>query len=73
MGILETQECLSRIKVIAAERKIPVVFVEHDMSVVFSFATRVIVLAAGEIIFNGAPDEVRINPKVQDVYFGEIL
>jgi branched-chain amino acid transport system ATP-binding protein len=73
MGILETQECLSRIKVIAADRKIPVVFVEHDMSVVFSFATRVIVLAAGEIIFNGAPDEVRINPKVQDVYFGEIL
>jgi branched-chain amino acid transport system ATP-binding protein len=73
MGVAETQECLGRIKAIAAERHIPVLFVEHDMSVVFSFATRVIVLAAGEIIFNGAPDEVRANPKVQDVYFGEIL
>jgi branched-chain amino acid transport system ATP-binding protein len=73
MGTLETQECLARVKSIAAGNNIPVLFVEHDMSVVFSFATRVVVLAAGEVIFDGLPEAVRADPRVQEVYFGEIL
>lgn len=73
MGVAETQECLARIKDVAAERRIPVMFVEHDMSVVFSFATRVVVLAGGEVIFSGLPQDVRDNRFVQEVYFGEIL
>ncbi len=33
-----------------------VLMIEHDMDLVFRFAKRVIVLAAGAVIFDGSPD-----------------
>ena len=39
-----------------------VLFTEHDMSVVFGFATRVIVLHLGQVIAAGSSDEVRAEP-----------
>ena len=50
---------------------IAVLFTEHDMGVVFSFADRVIVLDHGKVIAHGTPDEVRANAQVQAVYLGE--
>jgi branched-chain amino acid transport system ATP-binding protein len=73
MGVVETDECLGRIKAISASQNIPVLFVEHDMSVVFSFATRVIVLVAGEILIEGSPETVRADERVREAYFGEAL
>ncbi|MEI6721965.1 MAG: ABC transporter ATP-binding protein, partial [Betaproteobacteria bacterium] len=45
-------------------------FTEHDMDVVFAHADRIIVLAGGELIAEGRPDEVRAHPKVREVYLG---
>lgn len=73
MGVEESAECLTHISAITQRNNIPVLFVEHDMSVVFSFATRIVVLAAGEVIVNGSPAEVRANERVREVYFGESL
>ncbi|MBM0205009.1 branched-chain amino acid ABC transporter ATP-binding protein/permease [Micromonospora sp. STR1s_5] len=73
MGVAETEECLNRISTITRQGQIPVLFVEHDMSVVFSFATRVVVLAAGEVLMSGSPAEVRGDERVREVYFGEEL
>ncbi|MDI7861759.1 ABC transporter ATP-binding protein [Rhizobiaceae bacterium n13] len=47
-----------------------VLMIEHDMDLVFRFARRVIVLAAGEIIFDGLPSEVIENARVREAYLG---
>jgi branched-chain amino acid transport system ATP-binding protein len=47
-----------------------VLMIEHDMDLVFRFAKRVIVLAAGEVIFEGLPSEVAANDKVREAYLG---
>ena len=54
----------------ARSEHIAVLFTEHDMEVVFNFASRIIVLHGGEVIAAGAPDEVRANPRVREVYLG---
>ncbi len=55
---------------IVASRNIGVLFTEHDMDVVFGHAKNVIVLDRGEIIARGTPDEVRNDPRVQQIYLG---
>ena len=52
------------------ERGMTKVIIEHDMHVVFSLADRISVLAQGQIIADGTPDEVRGNAKVQEAYLG---
>jgi branched-chain amino acid transport system ATP-binding protein len=47
-----------------------VLFTEHDMDVVFTHASRLIVLNRGEILATGAPLEVRANRQVQRIYLG---
>jgi branched-chain amino acid transport system ATP-binding protein len=49
---------------------VAVLFTEHDMDIVFAFATRVIVLDHGSIIAEGTPGDVRANRDVQAVYLG---
>lgn len=73
MGRDESRDCLSLIHTIAAEAKMPMVFVEHDMDIVFSFATRVMVLVAGSVLIDGTPDTVRADERVKEAYFGEAI
>ncbi len=47
-----------------------VLFTEHSMDVVFSFADRIVVLAQGKVIANGSPQAVRQDRLVQQVYLG---
>ena len=54
----------------ALPRDITLVMIEHDMDVALGLADRVTVLHQGKVILEGAPDEVRANPQVRDVYFG---
>jgi branched-chain amino acid transport system ATP-binding protein len=49
---------------------IAVLFTEHDMDVVFNFASRVLVLHAGELIAEGSPAAVRADARVREVYLG---
>jgi branched-chain amino acid transport system ATP-binding protein len=58
-------------KDIVRSRKIGVLFTEHDMDVVFNYADRIIVLNRGELVAEGTPEEVRNNPKVQEIYLGK--
>lgn len=47
-----------------------VLIVEHDLDVVFAVATHVTVLAAGKVIADGSPAEVRASPEVERAYLG---
>ncbi|MCZ7660007.1 MAG: ABC transporter ATP-binding protein [Xanthobacteraceae bacterium] len=49
---------------------IAVLFIEHDMNVVFRFASRIIVMVGGRILLEGRPDEIAADPRVREVYLG---
>ena len=56
---------------LARSQNIAVRFTEHDMSVVFGFAHRVVALHLGQLIAAGAPEEVRSNARLSEVYLGD--
>ncbi|CAC9599361.1 ABC transporter, ATP-binding protein 1 (cluster 4, leucine/isoleucine/valine/benzoate) [uncultured Gammaproteobacteria bacterium] len=62
----QTIELLKKIK----EGGMAKIIIEHDMHVVFSVADTISVLARGEIIATGTPDEIKGNPVVQEAYLG---
>ena len=49
---------------------IAVLMIEHDMDLVFKFAKRVLVLAAGRLIFEGSPQDVTADHEVRRAYLG---
>jgi branched-chain amino acid transport system ATP-binding protein len=55
---------------IARESGIGVLFTEHDMDVVFTHADRIMVLERGRLLAEGAPEAVRADPRVREVYLG---
>jgi branched-chain amino acid transport system ATP-binding protein len=49
---------------------ITVLFIEHDMNMVFRFASRIIVLVGGAVLLEGTPQEIASDPRVREVYLG---
>jgi branched-chain amino acid transport system ATP-binding protein len=66
----ERNELMALTKRLVIEHKIGVLFTEHSMDVVFSYADRMIVLARGKLIAEGDADTIRNDANVQAVYFG---
>lgn len=52
-------------------RDVTVLFIEHDMGLVFRFADRITVLVAGQVLTEGTPAEIAADPRVKEVYLGE--
>jgi branched-chain amino acid transport system ATP-binding protein len=50
--------------------ELTLLFVEHDLDLVFRLATRVTVLHLGKVLLSGSPEEVRVSPEVQAAYLG---
>lgn len=51
-------------------REIAVLMIEHDMDLVFRFAKRVLVLANGQLIFEGSAADVTRDENVRRAYLG---
>jgi branched-chain amino acid transport system ATP-binding protein len=52
-------------------REVTIVFIEHDMNLVFRFAERITVLVGGMVLVEGTPDEIARDRRVREVYLGE--
>jgi len=65
----ESVEVLGVVAALPAD--VTVLFIEHDMDLVFRFAERVSVLVAGKVLAEGAPHEIAADPRVRAVYLGE--
>ena len=70
MAPKERGELMALTAELTRERGLGVLFTEHSMDVVFTYAQRVLVMARGRLIAQGAPAVMREDPHVQEVYLG---
>jgi branched-chain amino acid transport system ATP-binding protein len=68
MSPAESARLLALLGALPAE--ITVLFVEHDLDLVFSLADSVTVLHLGRVLLSGTPDEVRASEAVREAYLG---
>ncbi len=66
----ETSITIELIKKLSSDLGLTILFCEHDMELVFSIATKIMVMQQGETLIQGEPGEVRENKLVQEAYLG---
>ena len=65
----ERADILATVAALPAD--VAVLLIEHDMDLVFSFATRITVLVNGAVLTEGAPASIAADPRVKAVYLGD--
>lgn len=66
----EAYTLMQLIRDLAVKRNMTIIFIEHDMDIVFNYADEISVLRDGELIATGTPDEIKKNQFVQEAYLG---
>ena len=66
----EAYSLMQLIRDLAKERNMTIIFIEHDMDIVFNYADEISVLQEGELIASGTPDEIKQNAFVKEAYLG---
>jgi len=66
----ETAITLRLMKRLSGDLGLTILFCEHDMGMVFSIASQIMVMQQGKTIAQGSPDEIRNNPQVREAYLG---
>jgi branched-chain amino acid transport system ATP-binding protein len=67
----ERQLTRTLIKRLWEQYQLTLVFIEHDMDMVFGIADRIMVLNHGALIADGTPEQIRGNKDVITAYLGE--
>jgi branched-chain amino acid transport system ATP-binding protein len=65
----EREDILAALAALPAD--VAILLIEHDMDLVFTFATRISVLVAGRLLTEGKPEEIASDQRVRAVYLGE--
>jgi len=65
-----SREITSLIRELDEGTDIAFIITEHDMDVIFSIASRILVLHNGKIIADGSAEEIRADTDVQSAYLG---
>ena len=71
MSAEELGRTVELIQGLARERGLTLLFIEHDMNVVFGISEKIRVMHMGRIIAEGRPEDVRANDEVQRIYLAE--
>ena len=71
MGDAETEHMVALIRRLHEERKLSILFIEHDMSIVFGLAQHITVLDQGRVLAEGTPAQISANERVRAAYLGE--
>ena len=72
MGDQETYDITQLIRKLHRDQKLTIVLIEHDMRVVFHLADRIMVLAEGKLLAEGAPKDIAADEAVQAAYLGKV-
>jgi branched-chain amino acid transport system ATP-binding protein len=67
----ESRKIMDSVYEIGKSRGMTVLFIEHDMSIVFSISEKIRVMHQGSLIIEGKPDEIMNHDEVKRIYLGE--
>ena len=70
MGPEERWQMIEKVQNLWRQQNLTLVFIEHDMDIVFSISSSIRVLCYGRVLAEGTPDEIRANPAVIEAYLG---
>jgi branched-chain amino acid transport system ATP-binding protein len=70
MGPDERWRMIERVRDLWKQRQLTLIFIEHDMDIVFQVANTIRVLCYGRVLAEGTPDEIRNNQAVIEAYLG---
>ncbi|ROR23074.1 branched-chain amino acid transport system ATP-binding protein [Comamonas sp. BIGb0124] len=69
-GVPSTQSELIFERIHALPQNMTLLFIEHDMNLVFRFADQISVLVAGRLLTQGSPAQISADERVREVYLG---
>lgn len=70
MGRDEAKAMIEKIYKLWERERLTLIFIEHDMELVFGLAQTVRVLRYGAVLAEGTPAEIRCHPAVVEAYLG---
>lgn len=67
----EAHRLMELIRNLGIQQHMTMIFIEHDMDIVFNYAEAISVMVNGAMVATGKPDEIRENSFVQEAYLGK--